>query len=372
MTTFASALSPRGSPARSWLRPRRGWIGLDIGTSATKVVQLERLGDTLRIAAHWLIDDYSGGLLTADGLRSAGPFPLHAQLQAVRSTFRGRNTAANLPLAMTVLRSLELPAGSDDELRNMIHDELQADDAAAGPVDYCFDYVQTQSGSSAEDNLPTFSVFAVPHDTALATANGLSRAGLDCEVLDSLPCALARATMLGSNADPQSPIAALDFGYSSAILIVARDGHLLFSRQLRGHGLLALLKPIQDGLHLTAAEATPLISQPFASLALQSPSVAALTNAATALLAEPLAQMAAEVKRTLDFLDLQFRSIFPRQLLLLGGGALLPAVPKVLAEETELGVHLWSMPRADDDAPWPEAPLFGVAAALSALAWRAR
>jgi Tfp pilus assembly PilM family ATPase len=88
------------------------------------------------------------------------------------------------------------------------------------------------------------------------------------------------------------------------------------------------------------------------------------------MIAEPLAQVVAEVKRTLDFLDLQFRSIVPKKLILLGGGAMVPALPTALADETQLPTRLWSLPSAMNE-PQPDEAFFGVAAALSSLAWEA-
>jgi len=283
--------------------------------------------------------------------------------------FRGRLAAATLPMPLTELRSMELPQGSDDELRNMMHEELQAETTET--IEFCFDYLPTQAADSAEGDLGTFSVFATPERIATSAANSLRQAGLDCGVIDSLPCALARAIPLSGPADVQGPIAPLDFGYSSAVLVVAKGGQLLFTRQLRNCGLSMLLKPLQEGLKLSAAEARQLLFR-FANPPAHDPSaLAGLAKAAHGLIAEPLAQVTAEVKRTLDFIDLQFRSSIPKKLILLGGGALAPALPTALAEETGLPTRLWSMSAESSSPPRPEEALFGVAAALSSLAWEA-
>ena len=62
-----------------------GWIGVDIGTVATKLAQIERVGDSLQLTAHWIIDSYSGDPLTKDSLQSRGCFPFQSQLQEARS-----------------------------------------------------------------------------------------------------------------------------------------------------------------------------------------------------------------------------------------------------------------------------------------------
>jgi Tfp pilus assembly PilM family ATPase len=351
-----------------WIKSRRGWIGIDIGTVATKLAQVERVGDSLQLTAHWIIDSYGGSPLTKDRLQCHGCLPFQPQLREARSMFRGRRAAATLPLSMTALRSLELPAGSDDELRNMIHEELLAD--STDGAELCFDYLPAQAADSSEGDMGAFSVFAAEADVAMSAANSLCRAGLDCEVLDSLPCALARATQLCEPAESEKPLAALDFGYSSALLVVAKGGQLLFARQLRGCGLQMLLKPLQDGLKLSAAEVQQLLGRYANPSAAESSPLVALAKTAHTMIAEPLAQVVAEVKRTLDFLDLQFRSIVPKKLILLGGGAMVPALPTALADETQLPTRLWSLPSAMNE-PQPDEAFFGVAAALSSLAWEA-
>jgi Tfp pilus assembly PilM family ATPase len=282
--------------------------------------------------------------------------------------FRGRRAAATLPLSMIELRSLELPTGSDDELRNMIHEELLAD--SSDSTGLCFDYLPTQAADSVEGDMGSFSVFAVGAGVATSTASSLCRAGLDCEVLDSLPCALARATQLCEPTESETCLAALDFGNSFAVLVVAKNGQLLFTRQLRGCGLQMLLKPLQDGLKLSAAEVQQLVGRYANSSATDSSPLAALAKTAHNMISEPLAHVVTEVKRTLDFLDLQFRSIVPKKLILLGGGAMIPALPAALADETLLPTRLWSLAAADRQSQ-PEEALFGVAAALSSLAWEA-
>jgi len=259
MTALAPASASRKPALSSWLKSRHGWIGIDIGTRSTKLAQLERVGDKLQLAAHWIIDDYVGVPLTKDRLQCHGGLPFQSKLQEARSMFRGRRAAATLPLGMTELRSLELPAGSDDELRNMMHEELLAD--CADRVELCFDYLPAQAPDSAEGDMGSFSAFAAAAGIATSTANSIYRSGLDCEVLDSLPCALARATQLCEPLECETPLAALDFGYSSAVLVVAIGGQLLFTRQLRGCGLQMLLKPLQDSLKLSAAEVQQLLSR---------------------------------------------------------------------------------------------------------------
>src|SRR5262249_31145428 len=128
-----------------------------------------------------------------------------------------------------------------------------------------------------------------------------------------------------------------------------------------------LLKPPQESLRLSAHEAKRLLTQ--APQREESPSLAALAITAQSMIAEPLSQFAAEVQRTLDFIDLRFRSLMPKKIILLGCGALVAQLPETLAAETGLCVQRWSLPVASGQPARAEEALFGVAAALSSLAW---
>ena len=367
--TLAWKFTPRLLKLGPLLRSRRAWIGIDIGSAATKLVQLERVEGEVRFAARWLVDEYPDGMLTRGFFEQASGLPFQAQLKNARAAFRGRRSAATLPTTVTDLRSLELPAGTDNELRSMIQEELQAE-SPDNNRELCFDYVPTPSPDSSEGNLNSFGVFAVAKDVALRTANALAAAGLDCEVLDSHACAVARAVELCEPVESKSPIAALDFGESSAVFVLTREGKPLFTRQLRGWGLHALLTPLQEGLRLSASEAKHLLTRN--QQCPESSSLASLAHTAQNMIVEPLSQFTAEVKRTLDFIDLRFRSIIPKQLILFGCGALVSHLPDTIARNTGLPVRPWSLPSVGQQPPRPDDALFGVAAALSSLAWETR
>src|SRR6478736_3017229 len=114
MTALAPTLAPRKSTFQPWLKSRRGWIGIDIGTVATKLAQVERVGDRMQLTANWIIDDYGDEPLTREVLLGRGSLPFQSQLKDSRSMFRGCLAAATLPMPLTELRSMELPQGSDD------------------------------------------------------------------------------------------------------------------------------------------------------------------------------------------------------------------------------------------------------------------
>jgi Tfp pilus assembly PilM family ATPase len=94
----------------------------------------------------------------------------------------------------------------------------------------------------------------------------------------------------------------------------------------------------------------------------------------TAALAEPVTNLVREIQRTLRFFELQRRHLRPSSVWLMGGGASVRNMGPHLSQLLELPVQIWDLPvetNERDGSRSRSISLFGPAAALSALAWRA-
>ncbi len=367
------ALFPSSTMARTrrFLRHRkRGWIGVDVGAALTKMAQVERVGDEYRIAARWCLPAECSPRFLEELSLPDDDFAFARQLRQGRGVFRGKRAAAALSAGCTTHRTLDLPQGEDTELRHMVGEEIEAD-APSSAKERCYDYWQPLNSANTNSAMVQLSVIDLDRNVALKVANSLSDAGLECRLLDGVPCALARAVQMFDPLHAELPRVILDIGYSATVFVAAMHGRPVFTRVLRGAGIDALLRPIQNSLKLTANESLQLVRRwglgPIDGAA---PADAA-ADVVHQLATEPVARWMTEIARTLAFLEHSPCALVPQQILFAGGGAFLRHLAFRLANETGVEVDPWRLTTADFTAANRDDSLFAVAAALSALAWEA-
>jgi Tfp pilus assembly PilM family ATPase len=168
---------------------------------------------------------------------------------------------------------------------------------------------------------------------------------------------------------------AVDWGYTNITLCVVGDDRPLYTRRIHGCGFGKMLDEIRrvfgvsldeaqhlvDTQGLVAAGADPLADEP-------------LQKAISDATAETTEELVRQLKRTIQFLELQRRHLHPETVWLLGGGASMRNIGPYLERALRLPVQIWSV----SDPPLPlgdtlphRLAVFGGAVALSALAWRA-
>lgn len=371
--TFSAESKLPGSllGGREWAlrRAARGWVGIDIGASAIKLAQLERRGDEVTLRARWLIPLPEGPSDEPAHFMSQVFAPCLPQVREALRAFRGRSVAATLPGSLAVLRCLELPQGTRDELRQMLEDELRHEYALPHDAARCFGFWETGPAPAGTGPMAQVTFVDVARSDAAQLSDGLRSVALICEVLDAAPCALARAVQLAPPTGVDRPVVAIDLGGAAALMVLAVSGRPAMTRVLRGCGSNQLSAPLEQGLRLARPDAHQLLRR------IGIPSGAAprapegIARATLELLTAPLARLASEVRRTLSYWQQVCPGLAPEELVLFGGGALIRNLPQFLAAEVGLSTRPWQLSSTDaSHGPWDDA-LFGVAAALSALAW---
>lgn len=350
-------------------RGRRGWIGIDVGAAAIKLAQVERRGDRHEIVARWTVPIEPGAPAREHPGGDLAWVTSLPQIRQARGLFRGRQAAAALSPSIARMRCLEIPTASHDELRRMIENELESDPCASPATRSYFDFWETHAPDAADSRLAQVAVVDVPCDVALQLASGLRSGGLDCHVLDAVPCALARAVELADPRQADAPTAALDLGFTSTVLVIAKAGRPLLARSLRGCSLGAITGPLETSLRLSRDEALRVLGRFGIPLGPRAESSSQAARATHELISAPLQQLVGELNRTLGFWEQQHRALTPRRMVLFGAGALLPNISEFVSAETHLAARGWSLGDGDPSPQAASDPLFGVAAALSALAW---
>jgi Tfp pilus assembly PilM family ATPase len=219
-------------------RRKHGWIGIDFGTKVVKVAQLERAEGVLR---------WRRAVIPRSP--AAGPLATGQQLREtleVHGGFHGRIAACTLPMSATELRAIAVPPGSETERRAMIAQDLEAAITANGPRE--FDFWQAGASGPSGGEQDGVQVLSVPSAKVAELTDSLAAAGLECAVLDGLPCALARAVSLSSAQPGEGPLAAIDWGHENATLTIVQGGRSQFTRLLRDCGAGALFQEVSRAL----------------------------------------------------------------------------------------------------------------------------
>ncbi|MFG0263198.1 MAG: pilus assembly protein PilM [Novipirellula sp. JB048] len=338
----------------------RGWIGIDIGSRAIKLAQLERVGEQIFFRNRWTVTRPEDPRTEAESRTDSLAGQL-VELAHYRKLFSRPESAAALSMSFHTLRSLELPAASHEELRDMVNQELAAE-AAQADADHVFDFWTTDT---ATNEAVEVSALSLPTSVATGVAQDLLTSGYECQVLDGLPCALARAVTLTANA-ADGPVAAVDLGDRAFTFVLVADGKPRYTRVLRGGGLGTLMQPLRKALALSHEQAMQLLVR--YALDRGSDRGRPLVSGPAQLLRQPLMLLAQELKRTLDFVAAPRRGERPSELVLFGGGASIRHLPSWLSQQLGLPARRWCLASSIPQAATDDAR-YGVAAALSMLRW---
>ena len=360
--TPGSAISPRR---------KTGWIGIDIGTAAIKIAQLQQSGGKRRLVRSLVIraDEnrpfdlaaFESGHIGAEIKRA---FKIHGG-------FAGQTAACVVSMNHCQLRTLVSAKGTEDEQRELISLEIENDlNSAAQPLE--FDFWDASTGKQSEDRgMTQVYVVSIPQSFSDSIANNMLRARLQCVVLDAVPFATVRASemmpVISEVATEGKAYAILDWGHSMATLTVVYNGQPLMTRTLKHCGLRRILQAVSQRMKLSGAEAEALLTTYGVTARLiPGRSNSELQSLITELSAPVLHDLMEEIRETFGFLKLQFPQQIPESFCLLGGGAAIRNIATLVQQETRMPTHVWNLAGSGAEQV---SPVLAAAAALSALAW---
>jgi type IV pilus assembly protein PilM len=240
---------------RTWMQHKYSPIGLDIGRTAIRAVQLRRRDHGLHL--------YSAFELGNGGLSDAAPGteaePMFDEPQAIEQIkrlresggFIGRDVVLHCPTSQLDMRPVDLPAGEEGLPREAILGalRLQLGSHLPFPADQAvYDYLPIHQAVRPG----MLRVMAITADAQWIKERirWIESGGMHCIEVDALPCALTRlsilcdgsekfsetsATSLGKSPDPSESnyfiTAVLDIGFSGSTLIVHDGQGSLFCRR---------------------------------------------------------------------------------------------------------------------------------------------
>ncbi|GEA19171.1 type IV pilus biogenesis protein PilM [Moorella sp. E306M] len=268
-----------------WPRFKRQpqYLGIDLGTTAVKAAVYQ--------GRQWLtasVPTPQGGLADTQAMVAA------VAEAASRTGWRGRRAVTAVSGERVIVRYLRLPRMTPEELKSGMAYEIE-NYLPTGARDMVVDWAILDAGNdAAADQMPVL-LAAAPREQVTGLYQLFHAAGLDLVAIDLVPLALCRA--LAEEAGGSTVI--IDIGGRWSNLVLAREGQPLFSRVVAiGGGELG-----QPGISGSSR----------------------------------MAELAQEIRRSLEFYRSQAGTAFnPERIILTGGGAQVEGLVDYYREE--LGV----------------------------------
>ncbi|MGI8575664.1 MAG: type IV pilus assembly protein PilM [Egibacteraceae bacterium] len=307
-------------------------IGLDIGSSAVRAVQLgtggrgpltvERIGQVLLPAGAVRDGEVAEPDLVVDALR---------QLWS-RYKLKGRKVNLGLANQQVVVRQIDLPYLPEVELRASL--PFQVQDHIPIPVEqaildlHVLEHFQTEDGQQFSRIL----LVAAHRDMVQGFLDVLKRAKLGVQSVDLAPFALLRSLAATGVLDGQDGELLVDVGSSVTNIVVHRGGVPQFVRILLMGGN-ALTDALTNGLNVSREEAEELK----AGLADGSlPQEQA--EPAARLVADQAQRFVQEIRGSVDYYAAQAESVAIRRIILSGGASQLPHLADRLEQSLRMQV----------------------------------
>jgi type IV pilus assembly protein PilM len=186
---------------------------------------------------------------------------------------------------------------------------------------------------------------AYPHVDADPHLSAFEEAGLRVRAVDTPTSAIARGCL--PLVEGKRSFGALELGASAGVLVLVRDGVVVYERRIPEAGLGRLAATLEESLG-TGREAAEYLIQ---HAGLLSPTDAAAADQfaeARGLIVRHVEAAVAEVRRTLAYASHQYADAAVETLLLCGGGACIPGLCEYVAARVETEVRIAAFdPRMD-------------------------
>ena len=338
-------------------------LGLDIGSSAIKMVELEPNGSrmTLRHYGYEALPPEAivqGSLMNAPAISNS----IRNACAGVRA--KGRQVATSVSGHSVIVKKISMPFMSEEELEQQIRWEAEQYipfDINEVNVDY-----QILQEGGVEGQMEVLLV-AAKKDLMDDYLTVVSDSGFGLSVLDVDAFALSNAYEFNYNPDPDSTLALVDVGASVVTISIMNGSVPVFTRDLSAGGN-HFTEEIQKTLNITFEEAEGLKRGGGPGEASKDVVPQEIEDAIRAV-SETLV---GEIQRSLDFYRATHSARSLEKVLLSGGCARVPGFDKLFQERIELPVEILDLLRQVDlppDLDRPEdfrelAPTFAVAMGL--------
>lgn len=316
-------------------------IGLDIGSSAVRVVQLEqRRGGAPQLTSYGEVAVPTGAVVDGDVVEPAVVADALRELWG-RAGLRRRTVAVGLASQRVTVREVELPDLPDEELAQAVR--LQAEDQLPIPLDEALlDHVVVERYAVGDERRNVrLLLVAAERDMVERLLAAVTGAKLRPALVDLDAFALVRSLATPPAADDDGDgldevELVVDIGATVTKIVVHRGGAALFVRMVRLGGD-AATRELENVLDLSREDAER--AKLDASAAMAAGADLDADDERARVLNSSAQSVITEVRRSLDFFRGQHDDVEVRRVLLSGGASLVPNLDRQLHSALELPVE---------------------------------
>ncbi len=312
------------------LSPRKKLVGLDIGSSSLKLVEVQET------TKGYILNRFSQisipqGLIVDGALMEPEQLSVKIKELFKLSGCRIKNVVTSLSGHSVIVKKVSFNTMDEEELRDLIRDEVSKYLPFDNMEEVNFDF-QILGGNEYNPNLMEVLLVAAKKDIIDNFTESIMNVGLVPTIMDVDSFALE--TMYEENYDfEESDVAIIvNIGASITNINVVKNGTSIFTRDFTLGGN-SITEAIQNQLSLTFDEAEKIkVGGPEEMQPLQERGVDSILA-----FAEPICM---EIERSIDYFRSTFGNDEIKQVLLSGGGALIPGITADLTQrlgiETEI------------------------------------
>jgi type IV pilus assembly protein PilM len=320
----------------NWITPNRKIqpIGLDIGHSSLKMVQLAISEDRPKVLAVRKMPVATGG---GGDPREQEKTVVSALRRALADgQFRGRSVVSALPIDKIRITSLRLAETEMDQVDKALRREA-AERFGLDPAKDAIDYLLAGSVRQGDEVKNEYILFAIDNETVDAHVRLLEEAGLTPAAIDAPPCALFRTfeRTMRRQEDKERTIIFIDVGHRYTTVVFGRGGEICFVKQI-GVGMAQFNDEVAAVLGLGTPEAE--------SFRLRLQKEDTLDAATRRLVVDALnvtsEQLAGEVSLCLRYYTVTFRGKRVERAVVAGGGAYEQVLRDVLRRHLSVEVEV--------------------------------
>jgi type IV pilus assembly protein PilM len=298
-------------------------VGLDIGSSSIKGVQLTRSGQSYRVAA-FATEPLPPGVLAGDALMDLAGVTDGIRRLLQRTGLRSADVVAALPGKSAIVKRITLPAMTSSELDAAI--SWEAEQHIPFPIsEVQLHYERLATAGDAARNMDVLLV-AARRESVAALASVIADAGHTAAVVDVGALALQNAYTANRLGGRGSTVALLDVGASATTVTIVVDRETAFVRHvaLGGQTYTEALQAAFDLSFDAAEQAKTQVGTGGPDIGMEP--VLHATNGA----------LVGEIRNTLDF----FRSATGTEridrLFVCGGGSLVQGLLEALRQRLDI------------------------------------